>query len=358
MRKLRLTVVSCVLFGAHPLFAREVPAVDARTYRPSPDPQAGAAYEPSGVAEKGEWNLGLAASYSFHPIDLRRDDGGIVARPITHATHFDLSVGAGIGAASFFAVTLPFSFQTGSGNLPDDVVTGNRVPGFAFGDMGLHLKSNLKANPDGGLGIALLGTVFLPTGDKRSFSSERAVRVKTSILFDYSLKLLAIEAGLGVLVRSQEAPAFPGGPSAAFGEELHWSFAASLIPGLFIPAMKARHRWEIGFRGWLPVSPMAPFSSGAAQLSPVLFTLGERASLGQNGDASLLIALDASLNAEAVGAPGIRGIVGFQYAPRVRDQDHDGIPDDRDQCPELAEDKDGKEDNDGCPDVDDDEDAP
>ena len=40
----------------------------------------------------------------------------------------------------------------------------------------------------------------------------------------------------------------------------------------------------------------------------------------------------------------------------VADRDHDGIPDDKDQCPDRPEDKDGFEDADGCPDIDNDAD--
>jgi len=48
-----------------------------------------------------------------------------------------------------------------------------------------------------------------------------------------------------------------------------------------------------------------------------------------------------------------------EYAPmaRVADRDGDGIPDDQDQCPDLAEDFDGFADTDGCPDLDNDGDG-
>ena len=42
--------------------------------------------------------------------------------------------------------------------------------------------------------------------------------------------------------------------------------------------------------------------------------------------------------------------------PRELDRDHDGILDERDQCPDDPEDKDGFEDADGCPDLDNDQD--
>ncbi len=46
-----------------------------------------------------------------------------------------------------------------------------------------------------------------------------------------------------------------------------------------------------------------------------------------------------------------RGVLGFVFEPLNEDRDHDGIPDDVDQCPDEPEDKDGEEDGDGCPDV-------
>ena len=57
-----------------------------------------------------------------------------------------------------------------------------------------------------------------------------------------------------------------------------------------------------------------------------------------------------------IGVPAVRVIAGLWYAPAERDSDHDGIPDDVDQCPPLPEDYDGFQDEDGCPDPDNDND--
>ncbi|MFI5302582.1 MAG: hypothetical protein ACHREM_31210, partial [Polyangiales bacterium] len=57
---------------------------------------------------------------------------------------------------------------------------------------------------------------------------------------------------------------------------------------------------------------------------------------------------------DAVGAPTWRGVAGLIFAPPVpasaRDEDHDGVPDDIDECPGLAEDGLGPHPHDGCPD--------
>jgi outer membrane protein OmpA-like peptidoglycan-associated protein len=49
------------------------------------------------------------------------------------------------------------------------------------------------------------------------------------------------------------------------------------------------------------------------------------------------------------GMPLVRAFVGIRYRPTSHDRDHDGIADDRDQCPNDPEDPDHFEDLDGCP---------
>ncbi len=46
-----------------------------------------------------------------------------------------------------------------------------------------------------------------------------------------------------------------------------------------------------------------------------------------------------------------------QKVRKIKDSDHDGIPDDLDECPNTSEDKDGFEDDDGCPEADNDGDG-
>ena len=59
---------------------------------------------------------------------------------------------------------------------------------------------------------------------------------------------------------------------------------------------------------------------------------------------------------EGVGSPQLRVFAGVGYAPDFRDTDHDGLANQNDGCPLLAEDRDGFEDKDGCPDEDNDKD--
>ena len=55
-----------------------------------------------------------------------------------------------------------------------------------------------------------------------------------------------------------------------------------------------------------------------------------------------------------IGSPQVRAFVSVGWAPDTRDSDGDGIANNKDRCPLVAEDKDGFEDDDGCPDNDND----
>jgi outer membrane protein OmpA-like peptidoglycan-associated protein len=57
---------------------------------------------------------------------------------------------------------------------------------------------------------------------------------------------------------------------------------------------------------------------------------------------------------KGIGSPGLRMFAAVGYAPDFRDSDGDGINNQDDKCPLVAEDKDNYEDLDGCPDLDND----
>ncbi len=64
-----------------------------------------------------------------------------------------------------------------------------------------------------------------------------------------------------------------------------------------------------------------------------------------------------SFKGMGAGGADIGLVSGEQLAGEARDKDRDGVPDDADQCPGVAEDKDGFQDDDGCPDFDNDGDG-
>jgi len=110
-----------------------------------------------------------------------------------------------------------------------------------------------------------------------------------------------------------------------------------------------RQSWEVAFHGWVPAGPVAPFAgAGAAALSPAMVAIDDRIQLGHYHDAFVLAGVDLALDT-AIGVPAFRGVLAVGWAPSAHDRDADGVPDDRDECPDLPEDRDGIQDDDGCP---------
>ena len=142
-----------------------------------------------------------------------------------------------------------------------------------------------------------------------------------------------------------------------FGDEIPWSFGIRIRPDVFHIDGEDRQLWELAAHGWLPAGPQAPFHDyGASALSPVMLALSDRIALGKDKDAFVTAGIDIGLS-DAVGVPGFRFVAGVGWAPREHDKDHDGVPDNVDQCEDIPEDRDGFEDSDGCPDIDNDNDG-
>lgn len=81
-----------------------------------------------------------------------------------------------------------------------------------------------------------------------------------------------------------------------------------------------------------------------------------QAGQGNDRDSSGLSSLWGPAQVDANRAAG-GGFIGLTWWFGTRDADDDGVPDDRDQCPGVAEDRDGFNDHDGCPDSDNDQDG-
>jgi hypothetical protein len=346
--------------------AAQAPSVDARTWRPSTDPEAGMVLEPALTPGAWQWNVSAWASYAHDPVTLRDAGGGVLARPVEHAIDADLVAGIGLGPRASVGLDLPVvAWQDGSAGLPGAIVTGGTVPATRLGDLALTGKATVVSNDRrglrGGLGIAAIATVTLPTGDRSDFASEGAVTSSLRALVDYVLGITSLRAALGYTVRT-ERRALPLGPGdVTLGDSIPWAASVTLRPRALAPALDAddRQLWELGIHGELPAGPVAPFGlgdPGAPALSPVLLAADDRVALGRSRDAYVLAGVEVGLGS-AVGVPAFRGVLALGWAPRAHDRDHDGVPDDRDECPDLAEDRDGVQDGDGCPEDDADDDG-
>ncbi len=344
--------------------AQTRPSLDTRTWSPSTDPEASLVLEPPSTPGPGRWSLAAWAHFGGAPVVLASPQSDAV-RPVAYVI--------GIGKLIALGVDLPaYLWQVGTSGLPSSVVSGGKVPSTGLGDLSLRAKVTLvsddRAGTHAGFGLAALGSVSLPTADKASFLGDGNVGGALSLLAAYTIGPASIAASAGYAMRVdhprwpdsgpvENGLPIPAGPE--FGGSVPWSFGVMLRPKAVAPSIDAgdRQRWEIALHGALPAGPVAPLvGDGASALSPALLALDDRVALGHYGDAYFVGGIDVGLD-RAVGVPYLRGVLAFGWAPRRHDKDDDGVDDDKDQCPELAEDRDGIQDDDGCPEDDADDDG-
>jgi len=333
------------------------PSIDVRTWAPSADPHANLVLEP--VATPGPWSFAASAwmHYENDPVALRLPAGGsLTARPLENQIGLDVLASLGLGTRALVGVRVPmFLYEEGSGGLPGSVVSSGSVPSAGFSDIALAGKGTIMANDHGGFGLAAVGELTLPTGAKTSFMGESGPTVTARAVADVSFLVASLQASVGYSLRTTRVEWPTSGET--FGDSIPWTVGLVVRPALLhVVDPGGRQAWEFALHGSLPAGPVAPFSSGSGAMSSVLLALSDRVGLGRRQDAFLLAGVDVGLD-HAVGVPSIRATIGFGFGFDRHDQDGDGIADDVDQCPRVAEDFDGFEDADGCPEADNDDDG-
>ena len=349
------TAVVLALAWSTDTAAQTEPSLDVRTWRPSIDADASLVLEPPSTPGPGRWSLSAWSHFAGDPVSLSGDGP---PRPLAYTVGADIVAGIGIGKRLAFGVDLPtFAWQTGTGSLPASVVSGGAVATSGIGDVELRAKMTLvsddRLGTHVGFGLATLAGVSLPTGDKANFTGDGDVAGWLALLTGYTVGPASMRASAGYAMRASEH-AWPdsgafGGPT--FGASVPWAVGVTLRPKAVSPSIDRadRQEWELALHGALPAGPVAPIvGQGAAALSPALVAIDDRVGLGHYHDAYFVGGVDVGLD-RAIGVPIVRGVLAIGFAPRSHDKDDDGVDDDVDQCPELAEDRDGVQDADGCP---------
>jgi hypothetical protein len=322
-----LAVALALVASSRLAAAQTPPSIDTRTFRPSTDPSAGLVLESATTPGPWAWNVGAWVDYAYRP-----------TYGLEHSVNMDLVASLGLGRRVAIGLDLPTALL----QVPQSWAT---APSSAIGDLGLHAKWNLVDDAQGGFGLAAIGDVALPTGDPGSYLGEGSVTAGARVLAEYSLVVASLQASAGYRARAEHEDWPPG---VRHADVVPWSIGASLRPDVLKIDPGHRQRWDLALHGEVG-GRYAGNGDGVGFLS-----LSDRVELGHYRDA--YVVLGAELGA-GTNAPYVRGVVALGWAPRDHDMDHDGVPDDVDQCPELPEDKDGFEDRDGCPELDNDDDG-
>jgi len=321
-----------------------VTALDVSPRLPFPSPAAGPVHLPATGLEAGELSMRGAFSWTLRPTSLSLLAGGS-RRPIDYAFGSELGLALGVTSRITATIAQPLAIY-------QHAQAG--VSSSALGDTSLGLFFTLKDNRQGGLGLAALGELVVPTGDPASGMSEKTARGGGSLCAEYTLLFASVSTRVGYRARGERVTFDPTVTDVTVRDEVPVALALALRPGFLGIDQDTRQRIELGVRASFPAGPTAPFglSSGeSAAITPAWLVLGHRVEMGRARDVALVTGVEWGLSGSVIAAP-LRVLAQIVFTPRAHDADGDGVPDDRDKCPASPEDKDGVEDDDGCPDLD------
>jgi hypothetical protein len=309
---------------------------DVRRFSPPTDPNATLVLQPASTPGAGAWSAGLVTSYARRLLVLSDPSGHQVSVPVADQLSSDFLFNIGIGERLALGLRLPTIISQGGDS---QVPLGWQLPRSALGDLAFDSKATLLPRGAlGGIGLSSFARMTVPSGASHSTISNAGVTGELGLLSELDWIIASLRLSAGVLVRSEKQVLF----SDTYGHELPWAAGVLLRPRALGIDNQGKWQWFVEAGGALSLSP----DFAKSRTSPAALGFGARYAVAK--DFSALLGVQLPLNS-VVGVPTVRAIIGISWAPRFEDADGDGIPDDADDCPELAEDRNGVEDDDGCP---------
>ena len=320
-------------------------AVDVQTFDWAIGPKTFFSVANADVSSKGQVAVDALVSYMTAPFkiynvtidaDGTKHIGTVRDQVVDSVTSAQLTLAYGVSDKLQVGFNLPviFSLQ-GNGLMP---ATGQGTPeGLNVAGLGdLLLEGKYRLLRKGNFGIGGIVGVSVPTSfgsGGSQFIGDDLPTGRARLALQYDMGRVSVGANGGVILRKPRTIY-----ASDIGQQLVWGAAA---------ALRITQRFSVigeGFgRAGLP-----DFSLDASPLEVVgglrLYAT-QSVAVVAGGGAGLV---------KGLGSPESRFFLSVGYAPDVRDSDGDGIPNGRDKCPLVEEDKDGFQDSDGCPDDDND----
>jgi hypothetical protein len=319
--------------------ARAQRAVDLERFEPALDAESFLGVQGTRTPGSDRMSLGLFADYGSTLLRAERTSGGqleLLQRRAGGVLSGEIGLGSRVALALAMPLVLAQSGQSASASEP-------ALRSFALADPMLHVRYRFLGDTAettqqrrDGPGVALQLSSSLPAGDADAYAGEDAVRTHAQLLGDMHLFGAGIGGSVGWRHRFERRELF----GVSMHDELTFGAALKLpIPPIYTLA------------GLIEVRGATDFRSSA--------TTAVEGELGLRYSFSSGLALTAAAGmglTHGIGTPAFRAVAGLWYAPADPDSDHDGVPDTKDGCPFLPEDRDGFQDDDGCPDPDNDND--
>jgi len=281
----------------------------------------------------------LLADYAYRPLVLYKNDG---ADSVGNVVQDQLFLHGGVSLGLFERLNLSLNVPVALVNSGDSPAAGGVATpspsGAALGDLRVSARVRLVGRSQTGGEVDLGGSLWLPTGDSKSFAGDGSVRGMPELIVAGEAGMLAyaVHAGVG-LRRSRQAL------ESAVGNELSTGGAIGIL--------LADRKLQLG-----------PELYGTTTLKDAF---GRDSSNFEGIVGARFRASDWVFGAGAgpgftrgLGTPALRGVASVAYAPEPElkkapsDRDHDRIVDELDACPDTPGIRDEDPKRNGCPDRD------
>jgi outer membrane protein OmpA-like peptidoglycan-associated protein len=370
--------------------------IDLQLFRPAADSKGYITLNGAQILAPLDFSFGLVSTIAWQPMQLSRPD--VTPNPLNPAwktksavtvnnlitTTLQGAVGIvqGEHLGLQIGLVLPIVVLTGEGTPPDtqgggiNNVVAHQMDAQYIGDLVIHPKIRLINPSRKKIGVSLIPSVVLPTGDSKHFMGEGQLILQPSAVVDANwgrYGVLRTAINLGARIRTKHASTFvddqtsfarpitnPANPTEGgqpntgkgikVGSELLAGLGAAwgLVPFRFDLVGEIYGFWGLNSKK-IDNGSQSAMRPGAEAIAGIKLYLAANSFFEAGGGYQVI--------PSSYGAAKGRLFVGFLFEPGIGDRDGDGIKDDVDKCPDDPEDYDGFEDEDGCPDPDNDKDG-
>ena len=386
---------------AQPTPGLKTAPIDLQLFRPAADSKGYFTLNGAQILAPLDVSFGLITTIAWTPLQFKglAADGVVdatgnpIKSAVTVTNLITTTLQAAIGLIQGdhlglqIGLQLPIVVLTGEGTpmdmggpgVNDD--TPRQMDSQGIGDLVVQPKIRFINPSRKKIGVSLIPSMVLPTGDKNHFMGEGQFIFQPSAVVDANwgrYGVLRTAINLGARIRTKGASTFRDTTDYFVRPVTNWDTATNsgtpvnpntgqgikvgneILAGLGAAWGLVPFRFDLvgevyGFWG-LNSKKLNPDGSDGSAMRP-----------GGEAVAGIKLYLAANSFFEAGGGYQIvpssygaakgRLFIGFIFEPGIGDRDGDGIKDDVDKCPDDPEDYDGFEDEDGCPDPDNDKDG-
>jgi outer membrane protein OmpA-like peptidoglycan-associated protein len=390
-------IASALVLAAVPAEAQlKSGPIDLQLFRTAADSKGYFTLNGAQVLAPLDVSFGLVSTMAWTPLKLERTMSDSNGNPYTSTAKvknlITTTLQGAIGLAQTdhlglqIGVVLPIVVMSGSGT-PTDLGAqrdnnddnSHQMDSQGLGDLVIHPKIRLVNPSRKKIGVSILPSLVLPTGDKKHFMGEGQLIFQPSLVVDANWGrhgVLRTAINVGARIRTKGASTFidngesfprdsrvvAGGTMEATNTNKGIKVGNEVLAGLGVAWGLVPFRFDLvaeayGFAGLnskklencngssCSESAMRP---GAEAIAGIKLYLAANSFFMAGGGYQVI--------PSSYGAAKGRAFLGFVFEPGMGDRDGDGIKDDVDQCPDDPEDYDGFEDENGCPDPDNDQD--